>query len=146
MDQWRSKFCESFSPDRYWSIECSSLNIDFLEELLCNNSGADGNRLPPESDEVVSHERVCQHQMADDIANISSFLSSHKRDMKTSLPEVATSKLHGHRLISFWEFMKPLTKNNGGSFFTYSWSFFLLRAEPLCSQSIEVLLRHAFPL
>ena len=25
MDQWRSKFSESFSLDRYWSIECSSL-------------------------------------------------------------------------------------------------------------------------
>ena len=26
MDQWRSKFSESFSLDRYWSIECSSLS------------------------------------------------------------------------------------------------------------------------
>ena len=25
MDQWRSKFSESFSLDRYWSIEYSSL-------------------------------------------------------------------------------------------------------------------------
>ena len=25
MDQWSSKFSESFSLDRYWSIECSSL-------------------------------------------------------------------------------------------------------------------------
>ena len=25
MDQWHSKFSESFSLDRYWSIECSSL-------------------------------------------------------------------------------------------------------------------------
>ena len=25
MDQWRSKFSESFSLDRYWSIEFSSL-------------------------------------------------------------------------------------------------------------------------
>ena len=25
MDQWRSKFSESFSLDRHWSIECSSL-------------------------------------------------------------------------------------------------------------------------
>ena len=30
MDQWRSKFSESFSLDRYWSIECSSLLV-----LLC---------------------------------------------------------------------------------------------------------------
>ena len=28
MDQWRSKFSESFSLDRYWSIECSSLHSD----------------------------------------------------------------------------------------------------------------------
>ena len=27
MDQWRSKFSESFSLDRYWSIECSSLHV-----------------------------------------------------------------------------------------------------------------------
>ena len=26
MDQWRSKFSESFSLDQYWSIECSSLD------------------------------------------------------------------------------------------------------------------------
>ena len=26
MDQWRSKFSESFSLDRYWSIECSPLS------------------------------------------------------------------------------------------------------------------------
>ena len=25
MDQWPSKFSESFGLDRYWSIECSSL-------------------------------------------------------------------------------------------------------------------------
>ena len=26
MDEWRSKFSESFSLDQYWSIECSSLH------------------------------------------------------------------------------------------------------------------------
>ena len=35
MDQWRSKFSESFSLDRYWSIECSSL---FLR--LCGGFGS----------------------------------------------------------------------------------------------------------
>ena len=29
MDQWRSKFSESFSLDRYWSIECSSCTKPF---------------------------------------------------------------------------------------------------------------------
>ena len=27
MDQWPSKFSESFGLDRYWSIECSSLTV-----------------------------------------------------------------------------------------------------------------------
>ena len=27
MDQWRSKFSESFSLDQYWSVECSSLPL-----------------------------------------------------------------------------------------------------------------------
>ena len=27
MDQWRSKFSESLSLDRYWSIECSSPRV-----------------------------------------------------------------------------------------------------------------------
>ena len=30
MDQWRSKFSESFSLDRYWSIECSSLTAQII--------------------------------------------------------------------------------------------------------------------
>ena len=34
MDQWRSKFSKSFSLDRYWSIECSSL---FVFELSASN-------------------------------------------------------------------------------------------------------------
>ena len=29
MDQWSWKFSESFSLDRYWSIECSSLNLQW---------------------------------------------------------------------------------------------------------------------
>ena len=33
MDQWRSKFSKSFSLDRYWSIECSSLHVSL--PLVC---------------------------------------------------------------------------------------------------------------
>ena len=36
MDQWRSKFSESFSLDRYWSIECSSLQL-YLWLAICNS-------------------------------------------------------------------------------------------------------------
>ena len=34
MDQWRSNCSESFSLDRYWSIDCSSL-LGFLEVIFC---------------------------------------------------------------------------------------------------------------
>ena len=34
MDQWRSKFFESFSLDRYWSIERSSLQPRLYESSL----------------------------------------------------------------------------------------------------------------
>ena len=37
-------------------------------------------------------------------------------------------------------------QENGGKFFTYSWSFFLLTVELLCLQSAEVLIRSTFPL
>ena len=36
MDQWRSKFSESFSLDRYWSIECPSL-YKALANLSCED-------------------------------------------------------------------------------------------------------------
>ena len=37
MDQRRSKFSESFSLDRYWSIECSSLRpAAKLQFVLCD--------------------------------------------------------------------------------------------------------------
>ena len=35
MDQWRSKFSESFSLDRYWSIEGSSLSESLSAYCLC---------------------------------------------------------------------------------------------------------------
>ena len=35
MDQWPSKFSESFGLDRYWSIECSS-----LPTVLVSGSGS----------------------------------------------------------------------------------------------------------
>ena len=35
MDQWRSKFSESFSLDRYWSIECSSPVWEGCGALKC---------------------------------------------------------------------------------------------------------------
>ena len=38
MDQWRSKFAESFGLDRYWSIECSSLLSGFVENRRNSDS------------------------------------------------------------------------------------------------------------
>ena len=32
MDQWRSKFSESFGLDRHWPIECSSLKNSFRDQ------------------------------------------------------------------------------------------------------------------
>ena len=37
MDQWRSKFSESFSLDRHWSIECSSLSHDVSNVLVASH-------------------------------------------------------------------------------------------------------------
>ena len=71
MDQWRSKFSESFSLDRYWSIECSSLSAMVLKRknpllhLLKSGSGFEmespwcaGPRLEAEAASLGSLELV----------------------------------------------------------------------------------------
>ena len=47
MDQWCSKFSESFSLDRHWSIECSSLLLFLENRHLRPKAGAQAAKPAP---------------------------------------------------------------------------------------------------
>ena len=51
MDQWRSKFSKSFSLDRHWSLECSSLWCSFPCFVYEKRQG----KSPPQKRRTVMH-------------------------------------------------------------------------------------------